>query len=303
MLPTLILLSFAHAAPWPVEITASLPQPPAEMAVYAVLSTDPYPRLAATQDAFGLSGPPIWSDYMGGIARVVDDHRFGWAFTDGGITFHDDSATDAEVPMHVRDADDLWAGADALLMDLNLFDASLFDLSALRITRSEATITNPDGHTFGPWTTSQMAVYAYTLDGRDVFGPGGETTVEFDDRGVIAFSDAQRALDLAEVITPDAPATAIRRWMDRAEDEHRWSVYRAYIHDVDRVRIDKVQLGYFAPAIGAGDPTIEPVYQIHGEMLGHDAQGRKVSVDLLWFEPVCVDRSIPSLHLFAPIAK
>lgn len=303
MLPTLLLHSLAHAAPWPVDITAKLPQPPAEMAVYSVLPTDPVPRLSAVEDVFGLTGPSAWNDYMGGLVRVADDHRFGWAFADGGITFHDDSSSDAEVPMRVRGTDDVWADADALLTELDLFDASLFELTALRIARSEATVTGPTGRTFGPWTTTQTAVYAYTLDGVDVFGPGGETTVEFDDRGVVALSDAQRALDLAEVVTPDAPGVAIHRWMDRAQDEHRWSVYRSYIHDVERVRIDDVRLGYFAPAIGAGDPTIEPVYQIHGELLGHDAQGHRVSVELLWWEPVREDRSIPSLHIFAPLAK
>lgn len=295
----LLLLSLAHAAPWPVEIAAPLPEPPAHLAVYAVQATDPTDRLAALQDFFGVAGAPVWIDHLGGVARVVDGGHFAWAFAAGGSTFHDDSATDGEVPMQPRRADAVWDEADAVLLELGLFDASGFELYPLRVARSEATVTVPSGRTFGPWTTSQIAVYGYTLDGYEVLGPGGETTVEFDGEGVIAVSDNQRPMEIAEVIVPDAPAVALRRWADRADVEHRWSMYRAYMAHIDRVRIEEVRFGYFAPAMGAACPTLEPVYQIHGQLLGRDAQGRPATTELLWWEPVRADRSIPSLHLFA----
>ena len=296
---TLLLLPLAHAAPWPVEITATLPQPPAHVAVYAVHPTDPSDRLGALQDAFGIAGPTVWVDHFGGIARVTDGGRFAWAFADGGSIFHDDSATEAEIPMQPRSAAAVWDEADAVLAELGLFDASGFDLFQRRVARSEAMVTDPSGRTFGPWATSQVAVYGYLLDGYPVFGPGGETTVEFDDGGVIAVSDDQRIVEISEVISPDAPVAALRRWAARADVEHRWSMYKDYLAEVDRVRIDEVRLGYFAPAMGAAAPTLEPVYQIHGQVVGRDAQGRPAVTDLLWWEPVRADRSIPSLHIFS----
>lgn len=297
--PMLFLVPLAHAAPWPVEVAAPLPEPPAHLAIYAVHTTDPSDRLAALQDVFGVAGTPAWFDHLGGVAKVVDGGLFAWAFSDGGSTFHDDSESDAEVPMQPRRIDAVWDEADAVLFELGLFDASPFELFPLRVARSEATVTVPSGRTFGPWTTSQIAVYGYRLDGYDVLGPGGETTVEFGGEGVIAVSDNQRSMEIAEVIVPDAPGVALRRWADRADVEHRWSMYRAYMPDIDRVRIDEVRLGYFAPAMGAACHTLEPVYQIHGQLLGRDARGRPATTEFLWWEPVRADRSIPSLHIFA----
>lgn len=295
MLPSL-LIRLASAAPWPVDIVAQLPQVPAQVAVYAPLVVDPEPRLTVLEDAFAVAGATTWIPGRD-VAFAADGGRFVWAWGDGGIAFHDDTAN-TECPMQVREDDEVWSDADSVLADLDLLDASPFALAPLRIARSEATITNPMGRTFGPWTTSQMAAYSLTLDGYPVFGPGGETTLEFDDRGVIAVSDAQRDLELLEMIVPDSPAVALQRWMRRAGVEHRWSVLRSYVHDIERVRIDDVRLGYFVPASGAEAKTIEPVYQIHGIAIGHDAQGGSAAVQVLWWEPVRADRSIPSLNLF-----
>lgn len=223
----LLHLPLTHAAPWPVEVAAPLPEPPSvtqasNLAIYAVYTTDSSDRLAALQYVLGVAGTPAWFDHLGGVARVVGGNRFACAFSDGGSTFHDDSESDPEVPMQPRRIDAVWDEADAVLFELGLFDATPFELFPPRVVRSEATVTVPSGRTFGLWTSSQIAVYGYRLDRYDVLGPGGETTVEFDGEGVIAVSDNHRSMEIAEVLVPDAPGVVLRRWADRAEVEHSW---------------------------------------------------------------------------------
>lgn len=297
LLLSLSFSTFGNAAPWPVELPQSLPRPPAQVAIYRVVPTDPYMGMAAIQDVVGLFGQSEWRDEFGGNVHLQDDGHFAYAFVDGGIDYLDDTRFALDVPIQPRLPDALWADADVLLAGLGRSEPVGFDLQPGNVGRAEATIVDAAGRTHGPWLTAQSVSYAYLLDGFAVFGPGSESTVQFDGQGVVAFSDAQRELDIAELAVPDSPRRALARWLERADREHRWSMYRAYIHDIQRVKIDRVEFGYYAPSVGADAPTIEPVYQITGVMLGHDEQGQAVAVELLWWEPACSGRAIPELNL------
>lgn len=296
----MLLLFFsgsALAAPLHLDVTATLPTAPSEMTLYETVEIDPADALQDFAIWFDFTRPLPLLDPLDDSVHARDGARFLWSYPDGGIQYDDTGHLSSERPIRPRSTTELWTKADRILDDLGLFDASVITLDRGRVGASVAEAFDAQGNSLGRQLTGQSVSYRYLLDGWTVFGPGGETTVEFDDVGLVSLSDAQRTLAPVDTVTPDAPEVAIARWLDRAEQEDRWTEYLSWVPAIEAVRLTSVRLGYFAPPTGAQCDVLEPVYEFRGVVLGHDARGKAVSVDFLWWEPAVDGRGIPSLNL------
>lgn len=292
MLIGLLMLSTVHAAPWPVRITAPAPQVTGPVVVYRVAPNEPLTRVYDLQDALGLTGLPEWVHFLGGGVRAQDGDRFAWSWEAGGLAFHDVPRLSSELPIQPMPEDEMWEQGAVILQELG---ADTFPYYEIMPSRTGHSVSEAAGGR--RWITDVSTIWAVSIEGLAVFGPGGEVELTWDGDELIGLMDPRRIIEPDEFVQPDSWRVALHRWSLRADREHHWNLYAVDVPVVRSVEIRSVELGYLAPPLGSDCPLIEPVYQIEGIISGADEDGVPRTAELLWWEPVSAERSLPSLQI------
>lgn len=293
----LLVLSFASAAPlapWNYVISASLPDVPAFLPVYATGGT-PAVSLADLQDVFGLTATPEWVDLLGGFEMVQDDQSRLYVFDRGGSAFHDLALMPGDRPIQTVGDDALWRSSEALLEDLGLLDNDLVTLSPARIGGCRAQRHTANGPVGAAYSCGQAASWAVAVDGWPTFGPGSDVTVRYGDGGtIVAFEEAFRELDVASELPVLPAADALATWMRVGAQTHRWNMLRTATPELESVEITSVELGYFMPDRLSAATYVVPVYAISA--VAHSGNGEP-DANVLWYQPAVRGIEIPELEL------
>lgn len=297
-LTTLSVLSLAGtaraAAPWPVRVSAAMPQVPTTMVAWTTEADEPVTSLDDLSDALGLVGVPQDEDALGGFQHLVDDDTHAYVYTWGGAAVHDLVYGGTEDEIEPMSADDLWATSDALLDELGLFDVPGVDIEADRLGEHRIQAFDGQNHLLGSWIAHQVVTYTQQVDGYPTMGPGSEIRFVYGEDGLLtAFSHAVRELHEGPTLRIDSPEVAVKRYLDRAGATNRWNLYKLATPGLTRVDLTSVELGYYSPSTLETDPVLEPVYEIKGTIYG----ARGPIGELLWYEPAGRGRSIPELDV------
>ena len=289
-----VSMSAQAAAPWPVKVTADMPDAPATMTAWITPADAPVTSMEALQDTFGLMGIAAEEDAFGGLTHLVDGEIHAYVPTWGGAALHDIVYGGTESPIDPMSEGELWMTSDALLDDLGLFDVDGVEIVPAALGEHRVEVFDAQHRSQGAWTAHQVVSYEQLVDGYPAMGPGAEVRLVYGEDGLVtAMSHAVRELGEGVELTLDAPEVAVKRFLDRAGATGRWSLNKLATPGLTRVELTDVTLGYYAPSTMLANPVLEPVYEIRGTIYG--AKG--ALGELLWYEPAATGRRIPELRV------
>lgn len=287
----------ASFASFAVDLPASLPAVPAEVTLFKVVRGAPLADVGAMQRVFAVDGAARSSDEFGGMAHVQAGQRHLYVFDSGGAAFHDAERIGAISEFAPRGVDELRRDASRRLAALGL-DAGVARLVPGPVTVSHAADSLRPGAAVVERPVAQSVSFEQRIDGLPTFGAGNDVQFVYADRGEpISFISHVRPLVAAGSLAIDSPEDAVGRYLARADRTGRWNLAKAFVRDVERIVIDRVQLGYFVPNLSVPCDTVEPVYAIDGVAVGRDAAGEPVTVPIVWLEPAAPGRALAELNV------
>lgn len=292
MIPLFLALTAASSPlDFAYTLRARLPEAPVMMERYAVEPGADLAQLDLLSAFFEIEGPAAAEEALGGLLHAEGEGSHLYAYENGGLAYHDLLLGNGEAPIQARSEDLLWAEADALLTDLDLFDRGPVSLVPDQAGAKVGERFGADGRSRGRFIAEQAVRYTQTVDGWPATGPGADLLLTFGEGGVItSFSHGLRALSPigeAAILRPDE---AVAAWARRAQRTGHFNQHLVATPGLDHVEVEQVELAYFLPAAGVAIEEVEPVYVLTGTV--HFGQGQ--TADLLWLEPAFQGGALPA---------
>lgn len=297
---TLLAALSAHAAPWPLVVSADLLDAPQALTVFAVDPDEAVTDLGTLHRALVLDPDARTVVGPGGVEHLVssDGIEHAFVFAGGGVAYDRLDLLDSLErfgPVSVRD---FWAEAGAVLADVGLEGVDWTELKPGVAGKRIVGRGDRNGTVGAPWITHRSAAYDVEIDGMLAFGPGAEVTAVFAPGMELArFSHALRRLEPSHDAPILPPSEVVEQFSRRASETGRYNLVLASIYDIEEVEITDLRVGYYLPDSGTVVGLVEPVWELTGEIRGHDADGNPTSVDLLWYEPAIDGSGISELKV------